>query len=179
MNDRPRLFRTRRVVVEVAAAVVLAIGLLVSGYVLGGAIIEGIPRSESVQLVLLGPSDLVIAKLKLGAVMALAPLLTLVALQLHRLGARAHPGWRVALLLFAVPILAVAFGVGAQIHALHTVAIVDPMMSDQPFTIAIRDTLPGYLTGNLLAITGLVLWTAAFATARARRSMKASEPETF
>lgn len=165
--------------VEVAAGVVLAIGLLISGYALGGAIIEGIPRSESVQLVLMGPNDLVIAKLKLGAVMALAPLLSLVALQLHRLGARAHPSWRATLIHVAVPILAVAFGVGAQIHALHTVAIVDPMMSGQPFMIAIRDTLPGYLTGNLLVLTALVLWTAAFATARARRTVKAREPETF
>lgn len=169
MSERPTLFRTRRVAAEAAIALLLGIAFLVLGYYLGAAILEGLPRSENVRFITTGPNDLFVAQLKLGAVAAATPLVTLVALQLHRFGARAHPGWRPTLIYLAVPLAAVAIGVGAQVSGLHTVTRVQPMFEAQPHMVAIRSAFPGFLTTNLLAIATLVLWSAGFATARARR----------
>lgn len=174
MSTRPTLFRTKRFAAEAATTFALMLGFYVFGHWLGGAILAGLPRGENMQWVVTGPSDALFAQVKLGVAFALTPLVTLLTMVFHRLGARAHPGWRPTLIYLAIPLAAVAAGVISQVHALQTLGRVDPSMG-VPYTLSVEHALPGFLTKNLLVITALVTWGAAFAAARAGRKARDSE----
>ena len=169
MSQRPTLFRTKRFAIEAATALVLALGLFALGFWVASIVLSSLPEDEGLRWVITDPSDPFAAKVKLGVVAALAPLVALIASSLHRLGARAHPGWRSTVIHLTVPIAAVAAGVAIQINGVHALAHVDQETFGVPYTVAVRDLLPGFTTKNLLAISTLVLWAAVFAAARARR----------
>lgn len=169
MSTRPTLFRTKRFAVEAVATFVLMLGLFALGFWVASLVLGDLPEDEGLTWVLTDPSDPFAAKLKLGLIAALTPLVAFVAGALHRVGARAHPGWRPTLIFLTVPLVAVAVGVAVQVNAVHALARVDQDTLGMPYQVAIRDLLPGFMTKNLLVITTLVLWGAAFAAARARR----------
>ncbi len=173
MSARPTLFRTRRFAVEAAITFVLVLGLFMLGFSVASMIIGSLPQGPGVQWVATGPGDAFAAKLSLAIVAALTPLVTLVAMVLHRFGGRAHPGWRPTLIYLALPLAAVAAGLAVQVHGLHSLGHLGST-AGTPYTLAVRDVLPGFLTKNLLAITALVLWGAAFAAARASRASRKS-----
>jgi hypothetical protein len=168
MSARPTLFRTKRFAAEAAITVALVLGFFALGFWVAGTILANLPQHEGLQWVITDPSDAFAAKMKLGVTAALTPIVTLVALVLYRVGGRAHPGWRPTLIYLALPIAVVAAGIAVQVHGLHTLGRVDPAMGT-PYLVAVRDVLPGFITKNLLVISTLVLWTAAFAVARTGR----------
>jgi len=175
MSARPTLFRTKRFAAEAVTTFVLLLGFFALGFWAASIILANLPQEEWLRWVLTDESDAFAAKMKLGVATALTPLITLIALVLHRLGARAHPGWRPTLVFLAIPIAVVVAGTISQVHGLHTLGRVDSP-TGAPYMIAVRDVLPGFLTKNLLVITSLVLWSAAFAAARAgRKAVQSSE----